>query len=318
MDNSEQAPAGDSQAPSLEQRIGSIFERSPAAETPVREAPQPAAEPTDETTPDAEATSDDVSRETPTTDSDWVEVEYEGETYKLPPKLKEAVIRQSDYTKKTQEVAQQRQLYEQTLQQTKLWQMDRQFSESVATEQAQLSALDSALKQFDALDWRNMSTDDIVRTKLELDRLKEQRQAVEKSIDGKRGQFQQAVAQHQQQLIRQGQEFLTKAIPGWNDSLAKEVVSHAISDGYTEAEVQSILDPRNVKTLWKAMQYDKLQQKAKTTVQEAKSIKTTPTQPMDSKTKDYLNYRKQLQKAPPNSESRKKLVQDRVSKIFGG
>jgi len=37
-----------------------------------------------------------------------VEVEYEGQNYRLPPALKDALLRQADYTRKTQEVAEGR------------------------------------------------------------------------------------------------------------------------------------------------------------------------------------------------------------------
>jgi len=318
MDNmSEQSPAPANSQPSLEQRIGSIFDQTPdnAPKQPVAAEPQ-----TDDTAVETEATSENVSRETESPADSYEEIEFEGERLQIPKgsKLKDALLRQQDYTRKTQEVAEQRRLYEQSVEQARLWQLDREFTQSIQPQQVLLAQFDAALKQYEGVNWAQMSTDEIVRTKLEMDRLKEGRDQVSKDIDGKKAQFQQAISQNTEKLVRQGQEMLSKSIPGWNESVAKEVMQHAISDGYTEAELQTVLDPRNVTTLWKAMQYDKLQQKAKTTVQEAKSVKTTPTNPMDPKTKDYLNYRKQLQKAPPNSDVRKKLVQDRVASIFGG
>ena len=41
-----------------------------------------------------------------------LEVEFEGKTYKVSPEIKDALLRQADYTKKTMEVAEQRKAYE--------------------------------------------------------------------------------------------------------------------------------------------------------------------------------------------------------------
>lgn len=45
---------------------------------------------------------------------DTEEVEHEGKTYRVPKELKESFLRQSDYTRKTQELAQERQVVHQT------------------------------------------------------------------------------------------------------------------------------------------------------------------------------------------------------------
>jgi hypothetical protein len=44
--------------------------------------------------------------------AELAEVEYEGKQYKLPPELKDALLRQSDYTKKTMSVAEERKAVE--------------------------------------------------------------------------------------------------------------------------------------------------------------------------------------------------------------
>jgi hypothetical protein len=312
---SEQAPPAQSPAPSLEDRISNILSPQRLEQPKPQEIPQEATETPEQSD---EPAPEEASAPAEPTEAEWEEIDYEGEKYKLPAKLKDAVLRQQDYTKKTQEVAEQKRLYEQSLQNAKLWQLEQQFSQSVAPEFQSLSQLDAVLKQYDSLDWRSMSTDDIVRTRMDMDRVKEQRTEAQKAIELKRAQFQQQVGAAQQELVKKGHETLSKMIPGWNETLAKDVLKYAMDDGYTKAEVDSILDPRNVKTLWKAMQYDKLQQSAKAKVKEVKSVKTTPTQPMDTRTKDYLNFRKALQKAPRGSEQHKALLQDRVASLFGG
>ena len=246
------------------------------------------------------------------------EVEVDGEKFALPKKLEKAVMQERDYTQKAQQVADQRRLVEHQIAQAKVWQAEREFAQTIATEQSTLSQLDAALKQYADLKWSEMTTDEIVRYRMQMDSLKEQRATIEKQIDGKKAEFSQARQQHVSQLIKQGQEYLQKAIPGWNETVAKEVVSYAVKDGYSQEEISSIIDPRNVMTLYKAMQYDKLQSKAKPAVAQAKAIKTTPSNPMSQETKDLLNYRKAIAKHAPGSQQRQAIVKDRIAKMFGG
>ena len=72
-------------------------------ETPAEQTPQPPVEA--ETPPQPEGETPEQPSE-PADDSE--EVEYEGSLYRVPKELKEAVIRHADYTRKTQEVAQLR------------------------------------------------------------------------------------------------------------------------------------------------------------------------------------------------------------------
>ena len=51
---------------------------------------------------------DEDSEEQPDPSPEVETVEYEGQEYNIPPELKDAIMRQSDYTTKTQEVAEQR------------------------------------------------------------------------------------------------------------------------------------------------------------------------------------------------------------------
>ena len=46
-------------------------------------------------------------------DDGMVDAEYDGKTYRLPPALKDAFLRNADYTRKTQEVPEQRRYVEQ-------------------------------------------------------------------------------------------------------------------------------------------------------------------------------------------------------------
>ena len=78
------------------------------AETPeLAQSDAPEAQPTEQ--PETDQSSDDAQDlDTQGADPEFEEVEYEGKRYALPKELKDAILRQSDYTRKTQELAQQR------------------------------------------------------------------------------------------------------------------------------------------------------------------------------------------------------------------
>jgi hypothetical protein len=294
---------------SVEDRISSIFGGADNDQPDVE--PQAASD-------DAPADTDAPADEPATPAEETFEVEVDGERYALPKKLEKAVMQERDYTQKSQQIAEQRRLAEHQLAQSKLWAAEREFTQSVAAEHTQLGQLDAALKGYAALNWADMSTDDIVRYRMQMDNIKEQANSLRSSLDEKRNQFHQARAEQSRQLIQQAQETLKSAIPGWNESIAKEIAQHATQDGYTAEEIGSILDPRNVKTLWKAMQYDRLQAKAKPAVVQAKAIKTTPSNPMSDATKRDLNFRKVIAKANPKSGEYQAALSDRIASKFGG
>ena len=70
---------------SLEDRVANVIEPETAEEV-VKEQPQ---EETEEVTAEAEETEEE-SEESETTESEFVDVEYEGQAYKVPPVLKDA------------------------------------------------------------------------------------------------------------------------------------------------------------------------------------------------------------------------------------
>ena len=326
MQTSDQpAASAESPAPSLTDRIGALFDGAPYekanAPEPQGSDDAPQASSDDQTDANAEATAEEGDAPTPSAEA-VEEVEFDGERFQVPPKLKDALLRHQDYTKKTQEVAEQRRLVEFQRQQVALAESERKFGELVRDELSQMSTLDAALKQYDQLDWRALSTDEMIRYKVEIDQLKERKANIERGVQQKHGQWQQEVQRAHAQLLQQGMEAVKKAIPNFGDATIKEIKDYALSEGYTPEEIGNILDPRQVKTLWEAAQYRKLQAQAQATkpaLQQAKPIgKAAPAKtPMPQGTRDYLNYRKTLDRAgPKGSPQRQKVAEQRIADIF--
>lgn len=302
---------------SLQDRIANAFgggDPKPKAPAPRQEAPAQIEQPTEteaasgETTEEVEATSAPAE--------ETFELEIEGEKYVLPKKLEKGFMQERDYTQKAQTLAETRKQVELVQEQARIAQMRATFDQSLASELQQLAAYDWALEQAKSTNWASLSTEEMLRKKLEFDGYKDQRETLHKQIEGKRQEFFTAQLAEIQKIKAQSLDVLKKRIPNWGEDTMKAVRAHALQDGYTEAELASILDPRHAMTLWKAQQFDQLQAQAKPSVAAAKIVKTSPTNPMPQHVKDKLNFRKVLQKAPPGSPERKRAVEDRVAGIF--
>lgn len=196
---------------------------------------------------------------------DSEEIDYEGEKYKVPKVLKEAFLRQQDYTKKTQEVAEQRRAFEQQQAQEKeSIQRQRQHIQDYA----QIHALDMQIKQFEGVDWAKMIDADPVEA-MKLDRqyrtLADMRQGIATRIQQVEAQEAFSQQQHVAKLIEEGREVLKREIPNWSEQTQKSVSEYAISFGFKPEEVAQVIDPRHVKVLHKAMLYDQMMKKAATT-----------------------------------------------------
>lgn len=320
MQTSEQAAAPAADSRSIEQRIGDWLSTPNDAPKPApkqaRPEPQvPAESPpevTDQVPEQTDATSDEAPAES--TAPSFEEVEWEGKTYQVPPELKEAIIRQSDYTKKSQSLADQRRSFDLQQHQARIAQMSEQFRTETAKEHQQLQALEWALNE--PVDWAAMTTEQKLERSLQIQQWERSKQQLEKTLGDKRKEWGEKQNAEIAKLRASSIEAISKRIPGFSDATAKAIREHAISEGYTETELNSILDPRHVTTLWKAQQYDLLKSKATPVTQSAKAVKTSAANPMPSEVKDKLNFRKAIARTEGKPSERKAAVEARVMDIF--
>jgi hypothetical protein len=146
---------------------------------------------------------------------------------------------------------------------------------------------------------------------------KEQRDAIRQGLERKYQEWTGKRDEAIKSLRQKAAETAATRIPGWNEATQKAVREHALTEGYTEAELeQAGLDPRHWVTLWKAREFDQLKAKATKTVSEVRSVKTTPSNPMPQHVKEKLAFNKQVQKTAPNSSERNKLVEQRAASLF--
>ena len=193
------------------------------------------------------------------TEDDLLDVEFEGKEYKVPQELKDALLRQSDYTKKTQEVAEQRKQLEQAREYLGVQaQMQQQFTKHYA----QLYALDAQIEQMQKTDWNNLIESDPLQA-IKLDRQMRDVQEYRNRLAGEVQQEQTKFHSQQQEWVSkqlaQANEQLVKELPGWGAELATKIKSTGASYGFTEEELSQIRDPRYVKVMHDAMKYRELQ-----------------------------------------------------------
>lgn len=175
--------------------------------------------------------------------------------------LQAGYSRQADYTRKSQVLAEQRKQADEELAAT---QQERQRYLS-QLEQFNTQA-DSKLNELKSTDWTRLKEEDPTEYMLKRDQyreLQENKRTVEeeqKNLQYKSQQEQQA--KWQEELGRQ-QEIMAQRLPEWNDpakgaKLKQDIKSFAVKTGFSEQEVDSLIDARSVDVLHKAMLYDNL------------------------------------------------------------
>src|SRR5688572_5839209 len=218
----EQTPQGDS--------TGSIDDKLDRFFAPEVEEVQP--EPQAQGEEQAEEQPQEAAESQPTeTQEALEEVDFEGEKFSLPPKLKAALMRQQDYTQKTQQVSERERMVALHFQRQ---QFEQSFQQSVGSENQTLSELEAAIKRYNSVDWQALDTDSLVKTRHALDMLKEQRDEVRKKVEGKKGEYEKQMQTLNQEAMQKANEALSRSIPKWGVEVQKELMNYGQSEGYTD------------------------------------------------------------------------------------
>lgn len=193
-----------------------------------------------------------------------VEIEYEGKSYKLPPELKDALLRQTDYTKKTMALSDDRKAFEAT---------KEQFDEIAGlSQESRKTFVEAAAKRIQLNAMLNMSIEGLTQDQINALRL--DARDLEQEILGLETKGQQAELKERdlrgQQLAKARESIVTdtaKILPKFNDQRRTELDSVAVSLGASPEFVQQITDPLVYKTLHFAdigMKFVERQRKAAT------------------------------------------------------
>jgi len=252
-----------------------------------------------------------------------VKLKVNGEEIEKPLDEVVALAQQGlDYTKKTQEVAEQRKAVETMQEQLKAQEqqfMEQQQLNSLLIEDvAKITALDQQLSQYANVDWQKLTDSDFVEAQkqyMAYNQLQQERNNLVSQFEAKR---QEAVTKHQSALaerIKKGKEVLAKEIPNWSPETTQSVISTGKEYGFTDDEMNAIVDPRHVKVLYDAMQWRKLQSKkpvVKKKVASAKPVVKPGTKdPKTSANSTAKKMREQLRKSG-SAEMASKLIEQMI------
>ena len=219
---------------------------APGADEPVRTVPAEAIEPE---APESQEQDGEG-------DGDTFDVEAGGQVHTLPAALKGAFLRQADYTRKTQELAQHKRAL---IAEREAVARQAQAVGQGRNGDVQLAALDHQLAELQGVDWRAFAAHDPHAAQALWSRfqaLAQSRDSLAESLahHASRAQL-QAAREAAARMAATGQA-LQREIDGWSPELAAKLVDYARGHGVTLQEMGAADDPRVWKILHCAYQGD--------------------------------------------------------------
>ena len=256
LDSEEEKPEGDEEQTSDEEE--SIEETQDELSEDGEGLEDPEVEEEDEEEPEEESEEDTLYA-----------VRVDGEDYEVGlDELLKGYSRQSDYTKKTQEVANQRGALEQLASQynSEVAQIQAERQQYIESLQSVLQGSMTELDQFANMDWQSLKESNPLEYVTRRDEYREAQDRI-----GALQQEQVLVQQRQQQeeaqlrtrTLSEENTRLVAKMPEWGDSSTKQQMAtdlrdYASAQGFIQEEIESLIDHRSLIVLHKAMMYDKL------------------------------------------------------------
>lgn len=223
-------------------------------------------EPTNEA--ENEEATQDLSPEDQDTDGDesaaeLEEIEYSGNKYKVPKELApiisnaENMIKgfQSDYTKKTTEVAEQRKALEAERQE---YEREASIDRELVHEVGQLRSIEAELTQYQNVNWQQWQLADQAAASAGMARYMQLQNAQRQThgqVEGRRQEIAAIRQQNSAKVMSQAIESLSKPDPdkGWDgkfdDAKRDKLTKFGLEIGYTHEELAGTSHPNMIKTL---------------------------------------------------------------------
>lgn len=181
--------------------------------------------------------------------------------------IRKGYLRQSDYTKKTQSLAEQRKEIDALTERynAQLNQIQNERQQYIQHLQA-LSQNQDQEKKFD-IDWERLRLEDPLEYVTKRQEFQEAKDRANELKERAKHARAKAAADQQEQwakVVEHEKAQLIAALPEWGETesqrqLATDLRSYAQSVGYSEPEIDSLVDHRSFLVLRKAMLYDQLQ-----------------------------------------------------------
>jgi len=207
-------------------------------------------------------------------EAEAVEVEYEGKQYKLPPELKDAVLRQADYTRKTMELAETRKSIE-----AKQAEFEQQANRSQEEFHAHvtLTQLNATIGQYEQINWQEWMQTDLpaaLAAKEERDQLVRQRDQIGFALNQHMATKNQQQSDEVATLRRQAFETVAKEIPAFTNTRRTELeTTLETAFGAPKGIGAKITDPWEYKVLHYADIGRKFVERQREAAKAAKAVK---------------------------------------------
>lgn len=199
-------------------------------------------------------------------------VKVDGQEFEVTlDELRNGYQRQSDYTRKSQSLAEQRKAYEANIQAV---QQEREQYSQVLANMAQYQNLE--LQKYNEIDWSSLKENDpmeYMEKRLEYQEAREKQAQIQAEHQRVYDQTRKEVADHLSKVVQLEAQKLVKALPEYADpssNLKNDLRNYALGLGFSQQDIDAITDHRVVLVLHKAMMNDRVAQTS------TKRLKTVP------------------------------------------
>lgn len=189
---------------------------------------------------------------------DLFELELDGQVHVLPAALKGAFLRQADYTRKTQELAEQRRALEAERQG-----LAQRAGADASEDRTQLAVLDHYLTEFEQVDWQAFEATNPQAARqmwAKFEDLAQTRERLAEAVTHGESRAELQRAREAAERMAETGRTLAQEIEGWSPDTAAKLVEYAQAFGVTMEELAEAADPRLWKLLHKAWRADQASQ----------------------------------------------------------
>lgn len=223
---------------------------NPATEVESTAAP----EVTDDAPTDVSDELADGDEATDAAEPDVEDVDYEGKKYTVPKEIKEALLRQSDYTRKTQEIAETRRQIE--AERASVQQLAKAEQEHLQ-DLANLRLTENVLQRYQGANWQQMAAEDPAGTQarwIDYQQAQEARRFVAERISQHQNQRGLQAQQELAKRVQESEAALASDDKTWTEARSAELSAFIQKQyGFNRDELAQALSPKFVRLMRDAM-----------------------------------------------------------------
>ncbi|MCP4410088.1 MAG: hypothetical protein GY807_20555 [Gammaproteobacteria bacterium] len=218
----------------------------PEADEPLNDEIEQVEAEAEEPTAEGEAEAEQASEGD---EAEYAEVEHNGKKYQVHPDLAEGVMKNADYTRKTQEIAENRRQLEG---QQKAIEYQRNASEQEINARAAIASIDQQLQQYANVDW-NADTEDpwaLQKAQMHMMSLRDTRSKAEQLLGHLQHQRSEQTKQATADRLRQTAEYAQTNIKGWTPDINTKVETFAVQElGFSPEQLTNAYSPQVYRAL---------------------------------------------------------------------